>query len=156
MDTIKYGSELRKHQRLPISLPLEYRRMQDSCPRTGLTLNLSKAGLLFYCRGEMGVGTLLTITIMFADEYELTSLEVCAKIAWKDLYFEKDWSEYKYGAEFIYLTEDDQEKLDGLLSAYVLEENSIVESSTDGSSLMPKIGSSTTGMVVGLQELIQG
>ena len=141
MDTTKYGSELRKHQRLPISLPLEYRRMHDSCPRTGLTLNLSKAGLLFYCRGEMGVGTPLTVTIMFADEYELASLEVCAKIAWKDLYFEKDWIEYKYGAEFIYLTEDDQEKLDALLSACISEENSVAESNTDGRPLMPEIGS---------------
>ena len=154
MNTIKCGSELRKQQRLPISLPLEYRRMHDSCLRTGLTLNLSKTGLLFYCRGEMGVGTLLTITIMFADEYELANLEVCAKIAWKDLYFEKDWSEYKYGAEFTYLAEDDQEKLDALLSACELEENSVVESNTDGRSLMPRIGSSSTGMVVGLQELI--
>jgi len=141
MDNLKYGSEMRKHQRIPINLPLEYRGMHDSCLRTGLTLNLSKAGLLFYSRGEMGVGTPLTITIMFADEYELASFEVCARIAWKDLYFETDWVEYKYGAEFTYLTENDQEKLGALLSSCVLEENFAVKSNTDGRSLMSEVGS---------------
>ena len=115
---------MRKHQRLPVSLPIEYREMRDCSLRTGLTLNLSKAGLLFYCRGEMGVGTTLTITITFTDGYELASFEVCARIAWKHLYFERDWSEYKYGAESINLTEDNQEKLDALLSACGFEENS--------------------------------
>ena len=38
-----------------------------------------------------------------------------AKIVWKDLYIKGDYLEYKYGAEFTYISEEDSERLDRLL-----------------------------------------
>lgn len=120
MGSPKSGRERRKHPRLSISLPFEYRSMLDSRLRTGLIANLSDMGLLFHCRGDMSVGTTLTMTVMFADGFALASFEVRAMIIWKDLHFDRDWREYKYGAEFIHVSEQDQEKLNRLLSAYSL------------------------------------
>ncbi len=60
---------------------------------------------------------------MFADEYELTSFQVHAKIIRKDIHFEREWREYKYGAEFTYVSEDAKEKLNRLITTYSLEEN---------------------------------
>ena len=86
----------------------------------GLLLNQNDQGLLFHCRGDINVGATLTIRVMFADEYELTSFEVCAKTIWKDLNFERDWREYKYGAEFIHISEDAKQKLNRLLTPILL------------------------------------
>ncbi len=118
----KSGRERRKHPRLSVILAFEYRSLFDSCFRTGLLANLSNTGVLFHCRGDMSVGTTLTMTVMFADGFELTSFEVCARIIWKDLHFDRDWREYKYGAEFTYISEDAKQKLNGLLTAYSSEE----------------------------------
>ena len=118
----KSGRERRKHHRLSIILALEYQSIFDSCFRTGLLANLSDTGLLFHCRGDMSVGTTLTMTVMFADGFALTSFEVRARIIWKDLHFDRDWREYKYGAEFTYISEDAKQKLNRLITAYSSEE----------------------------------
>jgi hypothetical protein len=44
------------------------------------------------------------------------------RIVWKDLYFEKDWREYKYGTGFTDISEDAKQKLTRLLTAYSSEE----------------------------------
>jgi c-di-GMP-binding flagellar brake protein YcgR len=118
MEDVRFGKERRKQPRFSVTLPLEYNQIHDSRPRTGLLINLNDKGFLFHCRAKMSVGTTLKVRVMFADEYELTSFEVSAKIIWKDLHFEKDWREYKYGTEFTNISEDAKEKLIRLLSAY--------------------------------------
>jgi hypothetical protein len=112
----KSSMERRKEPRFPVSLPLEYQSVCDSRPRVGLLTNLSHKGLLFHCRGDMSVGTLLNVTVMFPDDFLLSSFEIRGKIIWKGLYFDRDWREYEYGAEFLYVSQQDQEKLKGILS----------------------------------------
>jgi len=123
MEVLELNGERRKQPRLPLSLPLEYRTMYEPRLRTGLLINLNDMGLQFCCRGDLSVGTTLTLRVMFANEYELTGFEVYAKIIWKDLYFERDWREYKYGAEFTCLSEDDKLKLNQLLTTCFSEES---------------------------------
>lgn len=117
MDGKRFNKERRKQSRHSVSLPLEYHKIHDSRLRTGLIINLNDQGLLFHCRGEMGIGTMLKVRVMFVDEYELTAFEACAKIIWKDLHFERDWPEYKYGIEFVNISEDAKQKLNWLLAA---------------------------------------
>ena len=114
----KSSVERRKEPRFPVSLPLEYQSVCDSSLQTGLLANLSHKGLLFHCRGDMSVGTLVIMTVMFPDDFSLSSFEVHGKIIWKRLYFDRDWREYEYGVEFLYVSGEDQEKLDGILSTY--------------------------------------
>jgi hypothetical protein len=122
MEGVGLKNERRVRPRLSVSLPLEYRSRCDSSLEAGLLINLSDTGLLFYCRGDMNVGTTLTMTVIFPDGFKLTSFEVCAKIIWKDLHAERDWSEYKYGAEFTHISQPDREKLNRLLSTHSLED----------------------------------
>ncbi len=110
--------ERRKHPRLSVNLPLEYKPVYDFHLRTGLLANLSNKGVLFYCRADMSVGTIIIMTVMYPDDFALSSFEVRAKIIWKDLLFDRDWREYKYGAEFLYVSEQDQVKLNRVLCAY--------------------------------------
>jgi hypothetical protein len=121
LEAVRFDRERRKQPRLSVSLPLEYRKIHGPRLRTGIIINLSDQGLLFHCRGDMNVGTRLTISVMFADECKLTSFDVCVKIIWKDLHFERDWNEYEYGAEFIQISEDAKEKLNRLLTAMPIQ-----------------------------------
>jgi hypothetical protein len=63
----------------------------------------------------MSVGTLLNVTVMFPDDFLLSSFEVRGKIVWKGLYFDRDWREYEYGVEFLYVSSQDKEKLNRIL-----------------------------------------
>ena len=117
MAHLKSSMERRKEQRFPVSLPLEYQSVCDSRLRMGLLANLSLNGLLFHCRGDMSVGTLLNVTVMFPDDFLLSNFEVRGKIVWKGLYFERDWREYEYGVEFLYVSSQDKEKLNRILSS---------------------------------------
>jgi len=120
MGSLKSGTERRGHPRLAIALPMEYRRMCDPFLRTGLVINLSNGGFLFSCRRDLSVGTVLAVTVMFVDGFGLTSLDANAKIIWKELDFETDWNEYRYGAEFLFISGSDQEKLSQLLGTETL------------------------------------
>ena len=62
------------------------------------------------------MGTLLNVTVMFPDDFLLSSFEVRGKIVGKGLYFDRDWREYEYGVEFLYVSQQDQDKLRGILS----------------------------------------
>lgn len=115
MEGSRPDKEIMKQPQDSVNLPLEYRKINDSCLRTGLLINLNDKGSLFHCRAEMSVGTILKLRLMFADGYELTSFEACAKIVSKDPHFERDWREYKYGAEFTHISEEDKPKLNRLL-----------------------------------------
>jgi hypothetical protein len=105
-----------------IRLPLEYCKIHDSRFRTGLLITLNGKVSLFYCRGEISVGTILKVRVMFADGNELSSFEALAKIVWKHLHFEQDSPEYEYGAEFTHISEEDKQRLIRLLSVCSLEE----------------------------------
>ena len=89
--------------------------MYDPCLRTGLVIDLSNRGFLFSCRRDLSLGTILAVTLIFVDRFELTSLDANAKIIWKELDCETDWNEYRYGAEFLFISRSSQEKLAQLL-----------------------------------------
>ncbi len=116
MGSLKSGMEKRKYPRRDFVLPMEYRRMHDPCSRTGLVINLSNGGFLFSCRRDLSVGEILAVIVMFVDDFELAKLDASAKVIWKELDCETDWNEYKYGAEFLFISKSDQEKLTRLLS----------------------------------------
>ena len=103
--------EKRKCPRVPMRLPVEYRKTEESRSRGAMTENLGEKGLLVLSTQRMAVGTELEITVLFPEEYKLTNFDGRAKIAWKDIYFKEDWSGYKYGLEFVRLSEKDRMKL---------------------------------------------
>ncbi len=107
--------EKRRCPRIPISLPVEYRKIEESRSRGAMTENLGERGLLVLATQRMVVGTELEVTVLFPEEYKLANFDGRAKIAWKDIYFKEDWSGYKYGLEFVGLSEKDRMKLQKLV-----------------------------------------
>ena len=125
MESQAYFEERRKYPRFLIRLPLEYWQTDDAC-RGGLVGNLSEGGLLIHSLQDMPVGKGLNVRIFFPNGYEFDGIRVTGKIVWKDLHYETDWKGYKYGIEFVQISEQDREKLVNLLrSPSILEEISV-------------------------------
>jgi len=119
--------ERRKYPRYSIKLPLEYWRTDDVC-RGGLVGNLSEAGLLICSGQDMPVREELNVRVFFSNGYEFDGIRVVAKIVWKDLHYETDWRGYKYGLQFVQISDEDRQKLVDLLrSPSTLEEISVRE-----------------------------
>ncbi len=115
--------ERRKHTRISVDLPLEYRVMNAPYAHGGLVVNASEVGLLINSVKNIPIGSKLKIAVLFPKGFELTNFEVFAEIIWKDLYWEEDWEGYRYGLKFIKILEEDRAKLKQILSGqYQFEE----------------------------------
>lgn len=129
MERPVYFEERRKYPRYSIELPLEYWQTDDAC-RGGLVGNVSEAGLLIHSLQDMPVSKELNVRIFFSNGYEFDGIRVVAKIVWKDFYYEQDWKGYKYGLEFVRISEVDHQKLINLLrNPSALEDDSTGEDS---------------------------
>jgi hypothetical protein len=116
MEKVSPHAERRRHPRLSLDLPLEYRVMNAPYTHGGLVVNASEVGLLINSIRNIPIGSRLSIAVLFPKGFELTNFEVLAEIIWKDLYWEEDWEGYRYGLKFIKILEDDRWKLKQILS----------------------------------------
>ncbi len=111
-DTFK---ERRRSPRLFIQLPLEYRLADAPPTHGGVVVNVSEVGLLINSIKNMPVGTRLSIAVLFPKEFELTNFQVLAEVIWKDIHLEEGWEGFRYGLNFIQISEQDHSKLRELL-----------------------------------------
>ena len=112
-------TERRMSPRYPVSLPLEYWKMNDSECRGGLAANISETGLLVLSTHRMGIGKSLKITVMFPNGYELNKFDVLATVIWQGRHTEMYWTGYKCGVKFVLMSEKDRAKLDHFLTAHL-------------------------------------
>ena len=108
--------ERRKHSRVVLDLPLEYRVANIPNAHGALVINGSEMSLLMESIKKILIGTNLKIVVLFPKEYELADFEVSARIVWKEPYWKEDWRGYRYGLKFVSVTADDQWKLRELFS----------------------------------------
>jgi hypothetical protein len=109
------GKDRRKHFRVALDLPLEYRVMGIPNAHGALVANGSEMGLLIKSVKNIPIGTKLTIAVLFPRGYELANFEVIAEVVWKEVYSEEDWEGYQYGLKFVSIRTNDQWKLRNLL-----------------------------------------
>ena len=115
------NKERRSHPRFIIDLPLEYRDMNESGLKGGIVANVSDRGLLIEIVRDTAIGTELNVTVLFPKGFELANFKVVAKIVRKEPYKKEDlkgnryWEGYRYGLEFIKISEEDRWKLNFLL-----------------------------------------
>jgi hypothetical protein len=115
------NKERRKYPRFFIDLPLEYRDMDGSCLGGAIVVNASEGGFLIEAVRGIPVGKELNITVLYPMGFELTNFKVVAKIVRKEPYWKEDWKGnqywegYRYGLEFIQISEEDHWKLNFVL-----------------------------------------
>jgi hypothetical protein len=115
MEVAKDLREKRKHPRVSMNLPLEYRISDTPKPQAGMVINASESGLLIHSIKDMPVGTKLTIAVLFPKGFELTNFEVFAEVVWKDIQWEENRERYQVGLKFVNILEEDHQKLKELL-----------------------------------------
>jgi len=108
-------NERRKHSRVYMDLPLEYRFPDAPHPHGALVVNASESGLLIHSVRDLSIGTKLNIAVLFPKGFELANFEVFAEIVWKDIHWEVNWEGYHFGLKFIHILEEDHQKLKQLL-----------------------------------------
>ena len=106
----------RKHPRVVLDLPLEYRMANVPNTHGALVVNGSEMGLLMESVKKILIGTNLKIVVLFPKEYELADFEVSAQIIWEEPYWKEAWGVYRYGLKFVSITAHDQLKLRELLN----------------------------------------
>jgi len=113
--------EKRRHPRFYIDLPAEYRDISDSYLHGGIVVNASEGGFLIDTVTDIPLGTELSVTVLYPKEFELADLKVLTRIVRKETYWKEDskinrkWKEYRYGLEFIQISDEDRWKLSLLL-----------------------------------------
>ena len=113
--------ERRKHPRVVLDLPVEYRVANIPNVHGALVANGSEMGLLMESVKNIPVGTNLNIAVLFPKEYELADFDVSAQIIWKEPYWKTDWGGYRYGLKFVSIAAHDQWKLRDLLNKILLK-----------------------------------
>jgi len=115
MEAAKDLKEKRKHPRVNMNLPLEYRVSDAPKAQAGMVINASESGLLVHSFKDMPVGTKLNIAVLFPKGFELTNFEVLAEVVRKDIYWQENRQEYEFGLKFVHILEEDYQKLKRLL-----------------------------------------
>jgi hypothetical protein len=115
MEAAKDLREKRKHPRVYMDLPLEYRVLDAPHAHGALVVNASESGLLVHSIKNIPTGTKLNIAILFSKGFELSNFEVLAEIVWKDIYWEENREGYQLGLKIIQILEEDHQKLKQLL-----------------------------------------
>ncbi len=137
MNNQSHFAERRRSPRFPVSLPIEYWKMNQSGCMGGLAGNISETGLLIFATQEIDVGTKLIITVLFPDGYGLDKFEVLASVVWQSRSDEMESNGYKYGVQFIHISEKDRMKLDHFICAQLSAHLSMNEPFQGSSSTVP-------------------
>ena len=115
MEAAKDLREKRKHPRVYMDLPLEYRVSGAPHAHGALVVNASESGLLVHSIKNIPTGTKLNIAVLFPKGFEVSNFEVLAEIVWKDLYWQENRERYQLGLKIIQILEEDYRKLKQLL-----------------------------------------
>jgi c-di-GMP-binding flagellar brake protein YcgR len=111
----------RRYPRIVINLPIEYQDTGDSPLRGAMVVNAGVGGFLIECTRDISVGTKLNITVLFSKGYELADFKAVTQVVRKEPYSKENsngnqiWEGYRYGLEFIQVSEEDRWKLNYLL-----------------------------------------
>jgi hypothetical protein len=102
------------------TLPAEYWQA-DGTGHGAVVNGVSMEGSLILAVIEMPVGNRLNVNIFYANGYEFDSIRAVANIVSKAPHIAKDHRAYKYGLQFVQISEQDREKLKALYNHLNLE-----------------------------------
>ena len=128
MEDLSHPKERRKHERYLVDLPLNFQTTENSNICTGLSINASETGLLIQTFKDMPIGIRLRLELLFAKGFELSNLQGMVQIVWKDHHVWSDYKGYKYGLQFVHITNENYQKLKLLLqNVFDLENPSLYQ-----------------------------
>jgi len=115
MDGSGSSREKRKHARFEVSLPIEFKVINDKYAHGAMIVNASETGLLIQSPKNVQVGTKLNIAVLFSKGFELANFEVVAEVVWTKSHPNEGREGYQFGLRFLHMLEEDRQKLRHLL-----------------------------------------
>jgi c-di-GMP-binding flagellar brake protein YcgR len=104
-------NDRRKHRRILIDLPFEYRQINNSKSHFGCARDISEGGLLLYLPEEVQVGHRLNLFIFSG---ELKCIEAIVEVVWKEGRSRKN-KDYPVGVKFVNISWDSVDKIKKIL-----------------------------------------
>jgi hypothetical protein len=105
------GEDRKKHPRVVLDLPLEYRITNIPNAHGALIVNGNEMGLIIESVEDIPIGTNLNVAVSFPKGYELTNFEVLTQVVWKEIYRKENWEGYQYKLKFVSTRAHDHWKL---------------------------------------------
>jgi len=109
------SSEKRKSARFHLSLPIEFKVVNEKNFHGAMIVNASETGLLVQSPKNLPVGTKLNIAVLFSKGFELANFEVVAEVVWTKPHPNDGKEAYQFGLRFVHILEEDRQKLKHLL-----------------------------------------
>lgn len=107
----------RRFDRFLVDNPISYILKSSNEISTGMAMNLSEGGLLANFFDRINVGSELDLEMFYIFELQFTSLNVQARIVWKDIMETSEAIEYQYGIEFLGMDREEKTRLRKLLAS---------------------------------------
>jgi hypothetical protein len=107
--------ERRKHPRISVNLPVEYRKIENSKPHPAHTGDLSEGGLLLHISEPVELGQELSLKLFFTSARVLASVTALVQVAWKDIRIANDGL-YHIGVKFVDISSEGLTLLKGFIN----------------------------------------
>ena len=107
--------EKRKSTRFHLSLPIEFKVMNEKSFHGAMIVNASETGLLVQSPKNLPVASKLNIAVLFSKGFELANFEVVAEVVWTKTHPNEGREGYQFGLRFVHILEEDRQKLKHLL-----------------------------------------
>ncbi len=134
------NKEKRKHARIKVILPLQFKMAERPNVYPGLTIDVSESGLLIQTLKDIPVKTRLNIEVSFPKGLELSNFKGVAEIIWKDICNWDDWEAYMYGLKFVQISDENYLRLKQLLGdPTFLKEVELIDSPENDATLIVKV-----------------
>ena len=115
MEDSNLTREKRRCPRFHLSLPIEFRVINDKYFHGAMIVNASETGLLVQSPKNLPIGTKLNIAVLFSKGFELANFEVVAEVVWAKTHPNEGKEGYQFGLRFVHILEEDRQKLKNLL-----------------------------------------
>ncbi len=107
-------SDMRRHPRFLLNLPIEYSKGESDVTHAGYTFNTSEGGIMANLPEQVDIGQHLRLNLFFSLGPDVKAIETLSQVVWRDN-LEKDGG-YRSGVRFVDISPENKNKLENFLN----------------------------------------
>jgi hypothetical protein len=107
-------SDMRRHPRFLLNLPIEYSQGESDITHAGYTFNTSEGGLMANLPEQVDTGQHLRLKLFLSLGPDVKAIETLSQVVWRDN-LEKDGG-YRSGVRFVDISPENKNKLENFLN----------------------------------------
>jgi hypothetical protein len=107
-------SDMRRHPRFLLNLPIEYSQGESDVTHAGYTFNTSEGGLMANLPEQVDIGQHLRLKLFLSLGPDVKAIETLSQVVWRDN-LEKEGG-YRSGVRFVDISPENKNKLENFLN----------------------------------------